>query len=73
MFGSNSQAPEDDVSRTISVRAAWTWSRRFQYNSAPNPRACLVVFKISKLYKNSPSHQIFQRMHEVLNVGKQNN
>ena len=26
-----------------------------------------------KILQDSPSHQIFQRMHEVLNVAKQNN
>ena len=34
---------------------------------------CLVASKIPKLYKISPSHQIFEHMHEVLNVTKQNN
>ena len=33
-------------------------------------RPCLVGFKI---LQNSPSHQMFQHMHKILNVAKQNN
>jgi hypothetical protein len=27
-------------------------------------------FKVLKFLQDSPSHQIFRRMHEVLNIGK---
>jgi hypothetical protein len=33
-------------------------------------KAVFSSFKISKILQDSPSHQIFGRMHEALNVGK---
>jgi hypothetical protein len=42
----------------------------YKWTSACTSKAVFSSFKIPKILQDSPSHQIFGRMHGALNVGK---
>jgi hypothetical protein len=41
-----------------------------QTSSLTTTEGVFSFFKILKILRDSPSHQIFRRMHEALNIGK---